>query len=68
MNMGSVLGTSTPPIVIPVVMNGLFNSHNRTQIRFLNNININYHISDMIPAALPPRVAGNGLTRSLFIL
>ena len=27
-----------------------------------------YHISDMIPVALPPSVAGAGLTRSLFIL
>ena len=26
-----------------------------------------YHISDMIPVALPPRVAGAGLTRSLFV-
>ena len=29
---------------------------------------INYHISDMIPVALPPRVAGAGLTRSLFLV
>ena len=27
-----------------------------------------YHISDMIPVALPPRVAGAGLTRSLFLV
>ena len=26
-----------------------------------------YHISDMIPVALPPCVAGAGLTRSLFL-
>ena len=26
-----------------------------------------YHISDMIPVALPQRVAGAGLTRSLFV-
>ena len=26
-----------------------------------------YHISDMIPVALPPRVAGAGLKRSLFV-
>ena len=31
------------------------------------NFNIYYHISDMIPVALPPRVAGAGLTRSLFV-
>ena len=27
-----------------------------------------YHISDMIPGALPQRVAGAGLTRSLFLV
>ena len=32
------------------------------------HMKILYHISDMIPVALPPRVSGDGLTRSLFIL
>ena len=27
-----------------------------------------YHISNMIPVALPPRVAGAGLTRILFLV
>ena len=32
------------------------------------NVHGNYHISDMIPVALPPRAAGAGLTRSLFLV
>ena len=37
-------------------------------IVFCSTFILQYHISDMIPVALLPRVAGDGLTRSLFIL
>ena len=47
-----------------------------TKYRFFKHLNDEmktvtvtyYQISDMIPVALPPRLAGDGLTRSLFIL
>ena len=38
----------------------------KKSIEFFNKLIYFYHISDMIPVALPQHRAGAGLTRSLF--